>query len=133
MYNDMYETFSDGMFEYSYPFSFELRNQPYLEMIDEAEDSWDYGSQVDISINVGVQLEDNQHIKLTFYNFRYESIFDVDLYYCENGMLNYTIQQEDSEKIFLPNIYFYSVELYESEEKIRTIKEANSNNFFYVK
>ena len=133
MYNDMYETFSDRMFEYSYPFSFELRNQPYLEMIDEAEDSWDYGSQVDISINVGVQLEDNQHIKLTFYNFRYESIFDVDLYYCENGMLNYTIQQEDSEKIFLPNIYFYSVELYESEEKIRTIKEANSNNFFYVK
>ena len=133
MYNDMYETFSDRMFEYSYPFSFELRNQPYLEMIDEAEDSWDYGSQVDISINVGVQLEDNQYIKLTFYNFRYESIFDVDLYYCENGMLNYTIQQEDSEKIFLPNIYFYSVELYESEEKIRTIKEANSNNFFYVK
>ena len=133
MYNDMYETFSDRMFEYSYPFSFELRNQPYLEMIDKAEDSWDYGSQVDISINVGVQLEDNQHIKLTFYNFRYESIFDVDLYYCENGMLNYTIQQEDSEKIFLPNIYFYSVELYESEEKIRTIKEANSNNFFYVK
>ena len=133
MYNDMYETFSDRMFEYSYPFSFELRNQPYLEMIDEAEDSWDYGSQVDISINVGVQLEDNQHIKLTFYNFRYESIFDVDIYYCENGMLNYTIQQEDSEKIFLPNIYFYSVELYESEEKIRTIKEANSNNFFYVK
>ena len=133
MYNDMYETFSDRVFEYSYPFSFELRNQPYLEMIDEAEDSWDYGSQVDISINVGVQLEDNQHIKLTFYNFRYESIFDVDIYYCENGMLNYTIQQEDSEKIFLPNIYFYSVELYESEEKIRTIKEANSNNFFYVK
>ena len=133
MYNDMYETFSDRMFEYSYPFSFELRNQPYLEMIDKAEDSWNYGSQVDISINVGVQLEDNQHIKLTFYNFRYESIFDVDLYYCENGMLNYTIQQEDSEKIFLPNIYFYSVELYESEEKIRTIKEANSNNFFYVK
>ena len=133
MYNDMYETFSDRMFEYSYPFSFELRNQPYLEMVDKAEDSWDYGSQVDISINVGVQLEDNQHIKLTFYNFRYESIFDVDIYYCENGMLNYTIQQEDSEKIFLPNIYFYSVELYESEEKIRTIKEANSNNFFYVK
>ena len=133
MYNDMYETFSDRMFEYSYPFSFELRNQPYLEMIDKAEDSWDYGSQVDISINVGVQLEDNQHIKLTFYNFRYESIFDVDIYYCENGMLNYTIQQEDSEKIFLPNIYFYSVELYESEEKIRTIKEVNSNNFFYVK
>ena len=133
MYNDMYETFSDRMSEYSYPFSFESRNQPYLEMIDKAEDSWDYGSQVDISINVGVQLEDNQHIKLTFYNFRYESIFDVDIYYCENGMLNYTIQQEDSEKIFLPNIYFYSVELYESEEKIRTIKEANSNNFFYVK
>ena len=133
MYNDMYETFSDRMFEYSYPFSFELRNQPYLEMIYEAEDSWDYGSQVDISINVGVQLEDNQHIKLTFYNFRYESIFNVDIYYCENGMLNYTIQQEDSEKIFLPNIYFYSVGLYESEEKIRTIKEANSNNFFYVK
>ena len=133
MYNDMYETFSDRMFEYSYPFSFELRNQPYLEMIDKAEDSWDYGSQVDISINVGVQLENNQHIKLTFYNFRYESIFDVDIYSCENGMLNYTIQQEDSEKIFLPNIYFYSVELYESEEKIRTIKEANSNNFFYVK
>ena len=133
MYNDMYETFSDRMFEYSYPFSFELRNQPYLEMIDKAENSWDYGSQVNISINVGVQLEDNQHIKLTFYNFRYESIFDVDIYYCENGMLNYTIQQEDSEKIFLPNIYFYSVELYESEEKIRTIKEANSNNFFYVK
>lgn len=133
MYNDMYETFSDRMFEYSYPFSFELRNQPYLEMVDKAEDSWDYGSQVDISINVGVHLEDNQHIKLTFYNFRYESIFDVDIYYCENGMLNYTIQQEDSEKIFLPNIYFYSVELYESEEKIRTIKEANSNNFFYVK
>ena len=133
MYNDMYETFSDRMFEYSYPFSFELRNQPYLEMIDEAEDSWDYGSQVDISINVGVQLEDNQHIKLTFYNFRYESIFDVDLYYCENGMLNYTIQQEDSEKIFLPNIYFYSVELYENKEKIRTIKEPSSKNFFYVK
>lgn len=133
MYNDMYETFSDRMFEYSYPFSFELRNQPYLEMVDKAEDSWDYGSQVDISINVGVHLEDNQHIKLTFYNFRYESIFDVDIYYCENGMLNYTIQQEDSEKIFLPNIYFYSVELYEGEEKIRTIKEANSNNFFYVK
>ena len=133
MYNDMYDTFSDKTFEYSYPFSFQLQNQPYLEMIDKAEDSWDYGSQVDISINVGVQLEDNQHIKLTFYNFRYESIFDVDLYYCENGMLNYTIQQEDSEKIFLPNIYFYSVELYESEEKIRTIKEANSNNFFYVK
>ena len=133
MYNDMYETFSDRMFEYSYPFSFELRNQPYLEMIDKAEDSWVYGSQVDLSINVDIQLEDNQYIKLIFYNFRYESIFDVDWYYCENGMLNYTIQQEDSEKIFLPNIYFYCVELYESEEKIRTIKEANSNNFFYVK
>ena len=129
----MYETFSDRVFEYSYPFSFELRNQPYLEMIDKAEDSWAYGSQVDLLINVDVKLKENQYIKLTFYNFRYESIFDVDIYYCENGMLNYTIQQEDSEKIFLPNIYFYSVELYESEEKIRTIKEANSNNFFYVK
>lgn len=133
MYNDMYETFSDRVFEYSYPFSFELRNQPYLEMIDKAEDSWAYGSQVDLSINVDIQLEDNQYIRLIFYNFRYEPIFDVNIHSCENGMLNYTIQQEDSEKIFLPNIYFYSLELYENEEKISTIREANSNNFFYVK
>lgn len=133
MYNDMYETFSDRVFEYSYPFSFELRNQPYLEMIDKAEDSWAYGSQVDISINVSIQLEYNQYIKLTFYNFRYEPIFDADIHSCENGVLNYTIQQADSEKIFLPNIYFYSVELYENEEKISTLKEVNSSNFFYVK
>ena len=42
MYNDMYNTFSDEIFEYSYPFSFKSQNQPYLEMIDKAEEVWDY-------------------------------------------------------------------------------------------
>lgn len=133
MYNDMYDTFSDKTFEYSYPFSFQLQNQPYLEMIDKAEICWNFGDEVLLQIPLEVYLNTGEYLNLKIYNFRYEEILSTDNVIYQDNVLSYTVNKEESENLFLPNIYFYSIEIYDNSEKVSVVKEPSSKNFFYVK
>lgn len=133
MYNDMYDTFSDKTFEYSYPFSFQLQNQPYLEMIDKAEICWNFGDEVLLQIPLEVYLNTGDYLNLKIYNFRYEEILSTDNVIYQDNVLSYTVNKEESENLFLPNIYFYSIEIYNNSEKVGVVKEPISKNFFYVK
>ena len=133
MYNDMYDTFSDKSFEYSYPFSFQLQNQPYLEMIDKAEICWNFGDEVLLQIPLEVYLNTGEYLNLKIYNFRYEEILSTDNVIYQDNVLSYTVTKEESENLFLPNIYFYSIEIYNNSEKVGVVKEPSSKNFFYVK
>ena len=133
MYNDMYDTFSDKTFEYSYPFSFQLQNQPYLEMIDKAEICWNFGDEVLLQIPLEVYLNTGDYLNLKIYNFRYEEILSTDNVIYQDNILSYTVNKEESENLFLPNIYFYSIEIYNNSEKVGVVKEPISKNFFYVK
>lgn len=133
MYNDMYNTFSDKTFEYSYPFSFQLQNQPYLEMIDKAEICWNFGDEVLLQIPLEVYLNTGDYLNLKIYNFRYEEILSTDNVIYQDNVLSYTVNKEESENLFLPNIYFYSIEIYNNSEKVGVVKEPISKNFFYVK
>lgn len=133
MYNDMYDTFSDKTFEYSYPFSFQLQNQPYLEMIDKAEICWNFGDEVLLQIPLEVYLNTGDYLNLKIYNFRYEEILSTDNVIYQDNILSYTVNKEESENLFLPNIYFYSIEIHNNSEKVSVVKEPSSKNFFYVK
>ena len=133
MYNDMYDTFSDKTFEYSYPFSFLLQNQPYLEMIDKAEICWNFGDEVLLQIPLEVYLNTGEYLNLKIYNFRYEEILSTNSVIYQDNVLSYTVNKEESENLFLPNIYFYSIEIYNNSEKVGVVKEPSSKNFFYVK
>ena len=133
MYNDMYDTFSDKTFEYSYPFSFQLQNQPYLERIDKAEICWNFGDEVLLQIPLEVYLNTGDYLNLKIYNFRYEEILSTDNVIYQDNVLSYTVNKEESENLFLPNIYFYSIEIYNNSEKVGVVKEPSSKNFFYVK
>ena len=133
MYNDMYDTFSDKTFEYSYPFSFLLQNQPYLEMIDKAEICWNFGDEVLLQIPLEVYLNTGDYLNLKIYNFRYEEILSTDNVIYQDNVLSYTVNKEESENLFLPNIYFYSIEIHNNSEKVGVVKELSSKNFFYVK
>ena len=133
MYNDMYDTFSDKTFEYSYPFSFLLQNQPYLEMIDKAEICWNFGDEVLLQIPLEVYLNTGDYLNLKIYNFRYEEILSTDNVIYQDNVLSYTVNKEESENLFLPNIYFYSIEIHNNSEKVDVVKEPSSKNFFYVK
>ena len=133
MYNDMYDTFSDKTFEYSYPFSFQLQNQPYLEMIDKAEICWNFGDEVLLQIPLEVYLNTGDYLNLKIYNFRYEEILSTDNVIYQDNVLSYTVNKEESENLFLPNIYFYSIEIHNNSEKVGVVKEPISKNFFYVK
>ena len=133
MYNDMYDTFSDKTFEYSYPFSFQLQNQPYLEMIDKAEICWNFGDEVLLQIPLEVYLNTGDYLNLKIYNFRYEEILSTDNVIYQDNVLSYTVNKEESENLFLPNIYFYSIEIHNNSEKVGVVKELSSKNFFYVK
>ena len=133
MYNDMYNTFSDKTFEYSYPFSFQLQNQPYLEMIDKAEICWNFGDEVLLQIPLEVYLNTGDYLNLKIYNFRYEEILSTDNVIYQDNILSYTVNKEESENLFLPNIYFYSIEIYNNAEKVGVVEEPISKNFFYVK
>ena len=129
----MYNTFSDKTFEYSYPFSFQLQNQPYLEMIDKAEICWNFGDEVLLQIPLEVYLNTGDYLNLKIYNFRYEEILSTDNVIYQDNVLSYTVNKEESENLFLPNIYFYSIEIYNNSEKVGVVKEPISKNFFYVK
>ena len=133
MYNDMYDTFPDKKFEYSYPFSFKSQNQPYLEMIDKAEICWNFGDEVLLQIPLEVYLNTGDYLNLKIYNFRYEEILSTDNVIYQDNILSYTVNKEESENLFLPNIYFYSIEIYNNSEKVGVVKEPSSKNFFYVK
>ena len=129
----MYNTFSDKTFEYSYPFSFQLQNQPYLEMIDRAEICWNFGDEVLLQIPLEVYLNTGDYLNLKIYNFRYEEILSTDNVIYQDNILSYTVNKEESENLFLPNIYFYSIEIYNNAEKVGVVEEPISKNFFYVK
>ena len=133
MYNDMYDTFSDKTFEYSYPFSFQLQNQPYLEMINKAEICWNFGEEVLLQIPLEVYLNTGEYLNLKIYNFRYEEILSTNSVTYQDNVLSYTVNKKESENLFLPNIYFYSIEIYNNSEKVGVVKEPSSKNFFYVK
>ena len=95
MYNDMYDTFSDKTFEYSYPFSFQLQNQPYLEMIDKAEICWNFGDEVLLQIPLEVYLNTGEYLNLKIYNFRYEEILSTNSVIYQDNVLSYTVNKAE--------------------------------------
>ena len=134
MYNDMYNTFSDETFEYSYPFSFKSQNQPYLEMIDKAEEVWDYNydnicEEKILKFKLDKDISDDKIVKLTIYNFRYEKVLDKYSSEINNNYICYKLSPEEL-TLLVPNIYFYSLEVY---KKTELLQEVDSTHFLYVK
>ena len=134
MYNDMYNTFSDETFEYSYPFSFKSQNQPYLEMIDKAEEVWDYNydniwEEKILKFKLDRDISDDEIVKLTIYNFRYEKVLDKYSSEINNNYICYKLSPEEL-ILLVPNIYFYSLEVY---KKTELLQEVDSTHFLYVK
>ena len=124
MYNDMYDTFSDKTFEYSYPFSFQLQNQPYLEMIDKAEICWNFGDEVLLQIPLEVYLNTGDYLNLKIYNFRYEEIFSdtVD----SSAYFRYYVDKDELRNLLIPGNYSMSVTLIDEENNIReTLLDSN--------
>ena len=122
----MYDTFSDKTFEYSYPFSFQLQNQPYLEMIDKAEICWNFGDEILLQIPLEVYLNTGEYLNLKIYNFRYEEILSTDNVIYQDNLLSYVVNKEESENLFLPNIYFYSIEIYNNSETLEEYLQNHS-------
>ena len=134
MYNDMYNTFSDETFEYSYPFSFKSQNQPYLEMIDKGEEVWDYNydnicEEKILKFKLDKDISDDKIVKLTIYNFRYEKVLDKYSSEINNNYICYKLSPEEL-TLLVPNIYFYSLEVY---KKTELLQEVDSTHFLYVK
>ena len=102
-------------------------------MIDKAEICWNFGDEVLLQIPLEVYLNTGDYLNLKIYNFRYEEILSTDNVIYQDNVLSYTVNKEESENLFLPNIYFYSIEIYNNSEKVGVVKEPISKNFFYVK
>ena len=134
MYNDMYDTFPDKKFEYSYPFSFKSQNQPYLEMIDKAEEVWDYNydniwEEKILKFKLDRDISDDEIVKLTIYNFRYEKVLDKYSSEINNNDICYKLSPEEL-TVLVHNIYFYSLKVY---KKTELLQEVDSTHFLYVK
>ena len=130
----MYNTFSDETFEYSYPFSFLLQNQPYLEMIDKAEEVWDYNydniwEEKILKFKLDKDISDDKIVKLAIYNFRQEKVLDKYSSEINNNYICYKLSPEEL-TLLVPNIYFYSLEVY---RKTELLQEVDSTHFLYVK
>lgn len=133
MFNDMYDTFDNVSFNYNFPFSFELRNKPYLEMIDKAYDSWNYSAVTDITFEIDDVDVETDYLKLTLYNYRYEEVLSVVSTDIDNNTVTFTLNSENSE-ILIPNIYLFSVELFDNDDNLkRVVINQSEDNFFYVR
>ena len=132
MFNDMYDTFNDVIFKYSFPFSFENRNQPYLEMIDRADDTWVSGVLFDLELDCDEELKDDEYLELSFYNFRYEKVVDIKSVIIVDNKARFEINSDVSE-ILLPDVYYYSLNIKKENEVVKELLQPNEKHFFYVK
>lgn len=132
MFNDMYDTFNDVIFKYSFPFSFKNRNQPYLEMIDRADDTWVSGVLFDLELDCDEKLKDDEYLELSFYNFRYEKVVDIKSVIIVDNKARFEINSDVSE-LLLPDVYYYSLNIKKENEVVKELLQPNEKHFFYVK
>ena len=136
--DNMYNTYDDENFDFYNQFSFEKRNLPYLQMVNNAEDTWEYPiSETDtkvVSIAItGESLKDGEYLQLSLCNFRLEEMIVVQTTEIENDKALFSVDNINL-KLLLPDVYYYSVSLYDkNNEKIKTIKDVDDECFFYVK
>ena len=128
----MYNTFNDVVFKYNFPFSFENRNQPYLEMIDRADDTWISGVLFDLELDCNEELKCDEYLELSFYNFRYEKVIDIKSVTIVNNKARFEINSYVSE-ILLPDVYYYSLNIKKENEIVKELLQPNEKHFFYVK
>lgn len=136
--DDMYNTYDDVTFEFNDLFSFDKRNLSYLQMISKADEEWVYPTSETETKIVGVvvikdALSDGEYLQLSLYNFRLEEVVSVATTEIENDEAIFSVDNKNL-KLLLPDIYYYSVSLYnKNNEKIETIKDIDDEHFFYVK
>ena len=87
--DNMYNTYDDENFDFYNQFSFEKRNLPYLQMVNNADDTWEYPiSETDtkvVSIAItGEALKDGEYLQLSLCNFRLEEVTTVQTTEIEN-------------------------------------------------
>lgn len=137
MYNDMYNTFDNVYLQYDYPISFKCRNKDYLRPNNEYRGSWVYGDSVQLSFNFkefdfdDEDYFDNCNIKITFYNFRMEPIYEqlhnsYELSKDDFRKLLIDIDANTSKDIFLKGVYFFGIQLFK-DDKVYTISPPTDN------
>lgn len=136
--DDMYNTYDDENFDFYNQFSFEKRNLPYLQMVNNAKDTWEYPiSETDTKVVstaiTGEALKDGEYLQLSLCNFRLEEVTTIQTTEIENDEAIFSVDNTNL-KLLLPDVYYYSVSLYDkNNEKIKTIKDVDDECFFYVK
>lgn len=136
--DNMYNTYDGENFDFYNQFSFEKRNLPYLQMVNNADDTWEYPiSETDtkvVSIAItGEALKDGEYLQLSLCNFRLEEVTTIQTTEIENDEALFSVNNINL-KLLLPDVYYYSVSLYDkNNEKIKTIKDVDDECFFYVK
>ena len=136
--DNMYNTYDDENFDFYNQFSFEKRNLPYLQMVNNAKDTWEYPiSETDTKVVrtaiTGEALKDGEYLQLSLCNFRLEEITTIQTTEIENDEAIFSVDNINL-KLLLPDVYYYSVSLYDkNNEKIKTIKDVDDECFFYVK
>lgn len=127
-HNDLYNVFDSEQFDYYYPITWEKRNKEYLEMSEKSSATWNYQDTVRFSINlrecnediVNNDFLDNSDIVVTFYNFRYESIYSQTYSTNDLDSEEYTIildiDRETSSNIFTKGIYRMGIIVKSQEE-----------------
>lgn len=126
--NDMYRTFSNDRVRYHFIFSFKKQNKDYLAPFNKANFAWNCGDSVSLTFTIldpDKELEglpDYTVANITFYNFRFESIYEFEESW-ENP-LTVTLDKETSSS-FNKGIYYCSLVLNYDEETITVIPSEN--------
>ena len=129
-YNDMYNDYHCCTIPYDYPYSFEERNKIYLQCKQIPYWIWNEFDTTSISFDIKKLLKhcccypeiefddidpEKNKFHFTFYNFRYEMLFEVDKEITET--VSVEISKDISEKYFPSGIYFCSLVLQSIEEE----------------
>ena len=137
MYNDMYNTFNNVCLQYNYPISFKYGNKDYLRPNNEFRDSWVYGDTIQLNFNFKKSNFDDKNylddstIKVTFYNFRMEPIYEQiyeshEILKKDSRKLSINIDCNTSKEIFLKGTYFFSIQFLK-DDKVYTITPPINN------
>lgn len=128
-YNDMYNNYHCCTIPYDYPYSFEERNKIYLQCKQIPYWIWNEFDTTSISFDMKKLLKhcccypeiefddidpEKNKFHFTFYNFRYEMLFEVDKEITETVSIEIT--KDISEQYFPSGIYFCSLVLQSIEE-----------------
>ena len=128
-YNDMYNNYHCCTIPYDYPYSFEERNKIYLQCKQIPYWIWNEFDTTSISFDIKKLLKhcccypeiefddidpEKNKFHFTFYNFRYEMLFEVDKEITETVSIEIT--KDISEQYFPSGIYFCSLVLQSIEE-----------------